>query len=85
MAKLEKVKIENNGTVAIHGLKPGGKLDVEIDRDGTIIPKLWRRRVADNDDVIVLTGEAAKKIGAIKKKIADKKADVAKTNAKNKE
>lgn len=76
--KNQKVKIENKGSVAIHGLKPGGKLDVEIDRNGTIVQKLWRRRVGDNDKCIVLTADAAKTIGAIKKKIADKKADATK-------
>ena len=58
---VKKITIVNKGTVAIHGLKPGKELSVDVDKDGVIIDKHWRRRVADNDEVIILT-DASQKI-----------------------
>ena len=51
---MAKVKIENRSVVTIHGLKPGGSLMVDVDRKGTIIEKLWRRRVNDADAIFVV-------------------------------
>lgn len=69
---MAKVKIENRSTVTIHGLKPDGKIDVEIDREGTIINKHWRRRIADDDEAIVLSADAKKTVASLKKKVAAK-------------
>lgn len=46
-------KIENKSMVDIHGLKPGGQVEVNVDRDGTPIDKNWRRRIKDDDGAIV--------------------------------
>jgi tRNA/tmRNA/rRNA uracil-C5-methylase (TrmA/RlmC/RlmD family) len=69
----QKIEIENKSSVQIHGLRPGAKLLVEVDGEGTIINRLYRRRVSDNDECIVLT-DKAKKIVAQLKEAATKKA-----------
>ena len=69
----KKVEIENKSPVTIHGLKSNAKVMVEIDNEGTIIDKLFRRRVADKDECIVLTDKAGKIVAELKKKVATKK------------
>lgn len=59
---MKKLTIVNNSTVTIHGLVPGGELQVDIDKKGTIIDKHWRRRIADNDGAIEI--KKSKKKGA---------------------
>jgi len=55
--KRMKATITNKSGVSIHGLKPGGKLPIEVDKDGTPLDKKWRRRVADSkiDNAVSLT------------------------------
>jgi len=43
-----KAIIENKSGVTIHGLKPGGKLPIDVDQNGTPLDRQWRRRVADS-------------------------------------
>jgi len=61
--KRMKATIENKSGVTIHGLKPGGKLAVETDREGTPLDKNWRRRVADSkiDGAVSITTVKTKK------------------------
>jgi len=65
---MNKAIIENKSGVTIHGLKPGGKIPVEVDRDGTPLDKKWRRRLADSkiDGAVSLNKPA--KPAATKKK-----------------
>lgn len=44
---MRKITIMNKAAITIHGLKAGGKLLIEADREGTPMDKHWRRRVAD--------------------------------------
>lgn len=44
---MSKAIIENLSGVTIHGLRPGEKLTIEVDRDGTPLDKNWRRRCSD--------------------------------------
>ena len=46
--KRVKVTIENKSGVTLHGLKPGGKLPIEVDKAGTPLDKNWRRRLVDS-------------------------------------
>jgi len=63
--KRMKATIENKSSVTIHGLKPGGKLPIEVDKEGTPLNKEWRRRVADSkiDHAVSLTKITKKKQG----------------------
>jgi len=60
---VKKVKLENRSTVPVHNLRPGGAIMVEVDHEGTIIDKQWRRRVKDADAIYVVG----------KKKVANEK------------
>ena len=43
-----KAEIENKSGVTIHGLKPGGKIIIPVDVNGTPLDKHWRRRLSDS-------------------------------------
>lgn len=45
---MKKMEIENKSKVTIHGLKPGGRLAIDVDKHGTPLDKNWRRRVKDS-------------------------------------
>ncbi len=45
---MNKAIIENKSGVTIHGLRPGAKIPVEVDPNGTPLDKKWRRRLADS-------------------------------------
>jgi hypothetical protein len=51
--KMMKQIIENKSSVALHGLKAGGQLDIEVDKAGTPIDKHWRRRLRDKSIQII--------------------------------
>lgn len=61
--KRMKATIENKSGVTLHGLKPGGKLPIEVDKNGTPLDKNWRRRVADSvvDKAVTVTLAKTKK------------------------
>ena len=46
--KRVKVTIVNKSTVTLHGLKPEGKLKIEVDENGTPLDLNWRRRMRDS-------------------------------------
>ena len=46
--KMMKAEIENKSAVDLHGLKPGEKRIIEVDREGTPLDKHFRRRLADS-------------------------------------
>lgn len=60
---MKHMVIENKAIVPIHGLKSGGKLKIEVDKNGTPLDRHWRRRIKDNDGAIVFNkgGKATKK------------------------
>jgi hypothetical protein len=60
---MNKAIIENKSAVTIHGLKPGGKIPVEVDQNGTPLNKRWRRRLMDSkiDGAIVMEEATTKK------------------------
>jgi hypothetical protein len=60
--KMFKQKIENKSSVPLHGLKAGGQLDIEVDKEGTPLDKHWRRRLRDKSIEIVKQEKPAKKI-----------------------
>lgn len=47
MAK--QIEIENKSDVTLHGLKPGAKTLIKVDRIGTPLDKNWRRRMKDSE------------------------------------
>lgn len=56
---MHKAIIENKSAVTLHGVKPGGKIRIDVDRNGTPLDRNWRRRVADApiDDAVKITFE----------------------------
>jgi hypothetical protein len=60
--KMFKQKIENKSSVALHGLKVGGQLEIEVDKAGTPLDKHWRRRLRDKSIEKVKPGKPTKKI-----------------------
>jgi len=66
---IKSVELENKSIVSIHGLKPGGKIKVAVDVNGTPLDKNWRRRMKDNDGAIVANNKSV----AVSKKKATKK------------
>ncbi len=67
--------IENKSAVKIHGLKPGAKLKIRVDRDGIAMDLNWRRRLRDNDGNIVIV-EHGKVTETVKTKSIFKKEEV---------
>ncbi len=51
---LDTKMIENKSVVPIHGLKPGAKIKIKVDRDGIPLDLNWRRRLRDNDGNITV-------------------------------
>jgi hypothetical protein len=47
--KYENKMITNIRGVPLHGLKPGGKRMIKVDKNGTPIEQLWRKRKKDGD------------------------------------
>ena len=45
---MKTVKLKNNSSCAIHGLKPDGVIEVACDAEGMPLDKKWRRRVKDS-------------------------------------
>jgi len=69
-----RATIKNTAPIAINGLRPGGERDIETDRAGTPLDKVWRRRVADGkrDKVIIVTKMDKDLTAAIKVDKGDK-------------
>ena len=44
----KQITLKNNTGHDLHGVKPGGTIDLEADRDGIPLNKEWRRRVKDS-------------------------------------
>ena len=44
-----KIKIENKTGVVLHGLNPGGRIDIDVDSEGTPLDINWRRRLRDSE------------------------------------
>jgi hypothetical protein len=47
--KMPKAVIENKSSVNLHGLRPGEKKTIEVDKNNTPLDKEWRRRIRDSD------------------------------------
>jgi hypothetical protein len=43
----KKIMYENKSSVTLHGIKPGTKVSVDVDKDGTPLDFHLRRRVRD--------------------------------------
>lgn len=57
------INLENKSLVEIHGLKPGKTARVEADRHGSPKEKLWRRRLKDNDGIVIVKKTERKEEG----------------------
>lgn len=59
---MPKIKIKNESTISIHGLKPGATLAIEVDGKGTPTDRHWRRRLRDSriDQAISVVVEKVK-------------------------
>ena len=82
MAKF--VTIENKSKVSLHGLKPGGKKQIEVDDNGTPKNYHWRRRVKDAkiDGCVQIIKE--KKEDKVEEKVEEKPIEVEEKSKKKK-
>lgn len=46
--KMAFVNVTNKSDVNLHGVKPGGSVKIEVDKEGTPKTKEWRRRLKDS-------------------------------------
>lgn len=63
---MKKATIENKSSVTIHGLKPGARLSINVDRNGVPLDRNWRRRLQDSaidGSIVVVKETKAKKEG----------------------
>ena len=70
---MNRITIQNNSSVSIHGLKPGNTARIEVDRNGTPLDRNWRRRLADSpiDGAITVVKAEQKKEKPSKKEKKD--------------
>ena len=61
--KMAKVTIINKSSSMQNGVKPGGKTQIEVDKDGTPFELYWRRRFSDAkiDGCVEIIKEEVKK------------------------
>ena len=69
MGQSNLVEIENKTNVVLHGLKPGEKMQIAVDRNGLPLDRNWRRRMKDSeiDGCIEVIQEKPKKEKKAKK------------------
>lgn len=77
---IKSITIENKSMVSLHGLKPGKRAEIQVDRDGTPLERHWRRRLNDSKTdgciaVIETSGEVAIENKQIKSKASKKGAE----------
>ena len=49
MGRSQLVEIENKSDVVLHGLAPGKKMQIKVDRNGLPLDRHWRRRLKDSE------------------------------------
>lgn len=49
MGQSNIVEIENKSDVNLHGLEPGKRISIKVDRNGLPLDRHWRRRLKDSE------------------------------------
>lgn len=75
MGQSNLVEIENKSDVTLHGLEPGGRLKIKVDRDGLPLDRNWRRRMKDSEIDGCIEVVKEKKEKKAKKSKKEKKED----------
>ena len=74
MAQSDLVEIENKSDVALHGLEPGKRMQIKVDRNGLPLDRHWRRRMKDSEIdgcIEVVKKEKPKKVKKAKKELVE--------------